>query len=308
MEGKRVNPFKFIAPSLCVFDLEWAPDADTVLRSNGLLNPERLRKFYGQDSTKEVSDKELIEFAKHSFTKNPNDEIFPPLKLAMNQILSVAVVIREADRESGEVESVNLYSDSLLNKTENRLIDGILNTFSGMPGRQIVGYASQAFDIPLLTQRALINGCNHYPFFHRPDKPWEGVDRFAKSNDWHIDLCEAVSSGSGDSRPKLSQIARACKIPAKLSIEGDDVASLWASGDHDKQSSIVEYNEQDALTTYLLWLRMALTFGLLSRAEYNKEIWLCQKMIVREIEEGKAHLHAFMDEWQRLDKNMGRIE
>jgi len=43
------------------------------------------------------------------------------------------------------------------------------------------------------------------------------------------------------------------KDKGKMDVDGEEVAFLWLDG---KLNEIVAYNEFDALTTYLVWLRV----------------------------------------------------
>ena len=128
------------------------------------------------------------------------------------------------------------------------------------PKPHLVGFNSRTADVPILVQRGLIQGVAAGAFCHRPGKPWEGVDYFHKSSEWHLDVKEIVS-GWGKGTPSLHEFAAASGIPGKIGTTGHDVHALWRAGDIRR---IVEYNQFDALTTYLVWLRMALFAGLLT--------------------------------------------
>ncbi len=82
-----------------------------------------------------------------------------------------------------------------------------------------------------------------------------------------------------------------------MEVDGNQVAALWLEGRLDE---IVQYNEFDALTTYLLWLRMAHLGGFFNDEGYESEQLLVEELITRDIEQGKTHLEAYRDEWQRL--------
>ena len=102
----------------------------------------------------------------------------------------------------------------------------------------------------VLLQRAMVNRLRQPAFCQRPDKPWEGTDDFSKASDAHIDLME-MFGGWGKGTPSLHEFATACGVPGKLLADGHSVVDLWLAGDVRR---IVQYNECDALSTYLLWL------------------------------------------------------
>ena len=87
-------------------------------------------------------------------------------------------------------------------------------------------------------------------------------------------------------------------IPGKLSQSGADVADLWMAGEIGR---IVAYNELDALTTYVLWLRVAHFAGFFTADEYGQEQALVEELLQNEQEQlGRDHLKQFLDEWTRL--------
>ena len=63
---------------------------------------------------------------------------------------------------------------------------------------------------------------------------------------------------------------------------------------------IVAYNEFDALTTYLVWLRVAHFGGHFTDQEYEVEQRLVRELILSEMENGKMHLKKYLEEWDRL--------
>ncbi len=76
------------------------------------------------------------------------------------------------------------------------------------------------------------------------------------------------------------------------------MATLWLQG---SLPEIMTYNECDALTTYLIWLRTAHLGGFFTESEYEEE-----QPRVRQIFEkegallGKEHLLEFLQEWECL--------
>ena len=60
------------------------------------------------------------------------------------------------------------------------------------------------------------------------------------------------------------------------------------------------YNECEALTTYLLSLRLAHIGGFICSGEYADEQQRVRELLEREGESpGKEHLNEFMEEWNR---------
>jgi hypothetical protein len=87
-------------------------------------------------------------------------------------------------------------------------------------------------------------------------------------------------------------------IPGKFEAEGEEVAAMWLSG---RLQDIVRYNCFDALTTYLLWLRVAHFAGHFNAAQYEEEQEHVRQLIMTETEKpGGDYLEKYFDEWQRL--------
>ena len=67
-----------------------------------------------------------------------------------------------------------------------------------------------------------------------------------------------------------------------------------------------QYNEQDALTTYQVWLRTALFAGRLSAQQFQDEQKLLRKMVEERAETaGNEHLVEYLEEWDRLRRLKG---
>ena len=145
-------------------------------------------------------------------------------------------------------------------------------------------------------QRAVVHGIQAQQFCARPDKPWEGVDYFARDSEYNIDLMRIVG-GWGKSTPKLHEMATLSGIPGKMDVDGNAVAVLWLQGDHRR---IVDYNECDAITTSLLWLRIAHLAGKFTSAQYEEEQERVRDLLTIEGNRGKDHLLKYLDVWKQL--------
>ena len=279
--------FKRIQERVWAFDAEWVPD------------PHTGRVVY--DLPESMDDRQVMAqmWRRGGATE---EEPRPYLKTVLCRVVSIAMVGRREeggevrlhlsslpapDEEPGEVSEIEMVT---------RFLDGV-----GKHQPQLVGYNSAAADLRILMQRGVAAGVSAPGFARRPDKPWEGVDYFAGS-DWHVDLID-ILGGRGRGRPSLHEMATACGIPGKFSSAGSDVADLWLAGDI---ARIVAYNEYDALTTYLLWLRVALFAGFFTVEQYQREQELVEELLRREQKRpGRDHLQAFLDEWLRLQQYTG---
>ncbi len=266
------------------FDLEWVPDPLAGRLLHGL-----------PDSTPDAAVLAEMWRAGGATDEDPT----PFLKTAVCRIVSIAVVERRA-RARGEEPTLNLLSLPRDPKSEEEAREAnVIGTFLSALGKnrpQLVGYNSHDSDLKILIQRALILGVQATEFARRPEKPWLGVDYFARGSDSNVDLKEIVG-GWGKAVPSLHEIAVQSGIPGKLDVDGNDVARLWLDGRLDE---ILAYNEMDALTTYLVWLRLAHFAGHFTTLEYADEEAHVRALVEREMASGKKYLARYLEAWDRL--------
>lgn len=275
---------KLVHDRVWAFDLEWVPD------------PLAGRLVHRLDD--DLTELEVL--AEMWRRGGATEEVPQPfLKTSLCRIVSVAAVERRV-RPDGAV-SVTLTSlprepDDTEQAAEGHVVGAFLEALSkNRP--QLVGFNSLGSDIPILLQRSLIHGLSAPGFCRRPDKPWEGIDYFARSSDWHLDLKDLVGAW-GAASPSLHELAVQSGIPGKMETDGAQVADLWHSGERRR---IVQYNEYDALTTYLVWLRLAHLAGHFDGAAYVMEQARVEQLVRGQIESGeRPHLERYLDEWQRL--------
>ncbi|MEO0793666.1 MAG: hypothetical protein AAFX93_00810 [Verrucomicrobiota bacterium] len=276
--------FKTIQPRLLSFDIEWTPDPMAAEALYGVKHeppysvPDAFRRMWA---------------AAGATPENPR----PWVKTMLCRIVSIAGIFREEHKDGSiDLKLVSLPSDPAdPEKCHERMI---LESFLKGIGRskpQLVGFNSGNADVPILVQRAIVNGISGFGFGDRPDKPWEGVDYFSTASDYHVDLQQAL--GRGQNTPRLHEAATICGIPGKVDVSGDNV---WALIELGKVKQVVDYNEFDAFTTHLLWARMAHFGGLLDGAAYEREQTLVRELLDKEVANGREHLTRYIAEWDRL--------
>jgi len=273
--------FKTVGSSVWAYDLEWVPDPDAGRRVYSL--------------PKDMPDEEVIAEMWRQGGATEEDPR-PYLKTILCRIVSVAAVTREGSRDRGyKLELRTLPRDPSRPMPEADLIADFLAAI-GRVRPQLVGYNSANADLPILVQRGIVNGVLAQAFCTRPNKPWEGADYFAKFSESHIDLKEIIS-GWGKGTPSLHEFATASRVPGKMGTSGDDVVGLWSQG---KIREIVEYNEYDAITTYLVWLRTAHFAGFFDDAQYTVEQDRVRALLADRIASGGRHLEAYRQKWEAL--------
>jgi len=276
--------FKTVANEVWAYDAEWVPDSISG------------RAAYNLPA--EMSDVDVIgEMWKEGGATEENPH--PYLKTALCRIVSVAVV----RRRMGPGREVRLDLFSLPSPEQPDLSEAsIVGRFLDAVGKakpQLVGFNSISADLVILVQRAVANGLTSPAFCKRPDKPWEGVDYFARGSEWHVDLKEELG-GWGRAGPTLHEIATSCGIPGKLDVSGDNVADMWFGTERRR---VVQYNECDSITTYLLWLRTAHFGGFLSTVEYLAEQRQFRQMLQNKAADtANDHLARYLDRWDVLSQ------
>ena len=274
--------FKTIGKCIWAFDLEWVPD------------PDAGRRVY--DLPNEMSDADVIlEMWKKGGATEENPR--PYIKTVLCRVVSVAVVSRECqgnDEIKLDLRSLPKAGEPL---EEAKLISRFF-TALGKEKPQLVGFNSSNSDLPILIQRGVATGISAPEFGKRPPKPWEGIDYFAKSEGAHIDLKDVLGAW-GKATPSLHEIAQVSRIPGKTGTTGHDVVTLWSAG---LVREIVEYNEFDALTTYLVWLRTAHFAGFFSGEQYHQEENRVKDLLIDRIGQGNNHLKLYLEKWESLKK------
>ncbi len=229
----------------------------------------------------------------------------PYLKTMLCRVVSVAVVVRKAQPDGqvflGLTSLPHAGEESM---TERELLDRFLTGLgTANPKPALIGFNSRDADLPILIQRGIAQGVSAPGFCRRPEKSWEGYDYFVKYNEGHVDLKEIICGGWGKSVPRLHDFAAACGVPGKIDTSGDNVLDLWLAGD---TQAIVHYNEFDALTTYLLWLRTAHFAGHFSDEAYADEVTRVRDLLNKRIAAGQEHLRRYVARWDEMGATADR--
>ena len=275
--------FKTVNKDVWAFDAEWVPD------------PEAGRRLY--QLQEDTSDSEVI---RKMWEEGGADEEnpMPYLKTTICRVISIAAVVR-TEKENGDVAlSLTALPHEIADPqqtTEAAILSRFLNAV-GEKKPQLVGFNSAKADLKVLLQRAVANGIQAAKFAKRPNKPWEGYDYFdARNSEGHVDLIEILGS-YGKSNPSLNEMATVCGIPGKMGVSGEEVAPMWLEG---RLTEIVAYNECDALSTYLIWLRMAYFGGFFDPQQYTEEQARVRNLLSTEgTLPGKEHLLEFLERWE----------
>jgi predicted PolB exonuclease-like 3'-5' exonuclease len=273
------------------FDCEWIPDVNAarlmIPESKGMPDEAALKMLWAANGATE---------------ENPR----PFVRLMQSRVVSIAMMIREYNPHLPDEESIKVKLVWLPGKPEDpaarderKIVGGFLSAV-GKRQPQLVGFNSRHSDLRILAQRALALGIPAKGFLNRPNKPWEGVDYFNRDSDYSLDLMDMIAGGfSGrGAAVSLHEAATLCGIPGKFGTHGDEVFDMWQEG---RYREIVQYNCYDAITTYLLWLRLAHVTGHFTVGEYGYEQELVREYLMGLAEEEEtAFIGDYLDEWDRL--------
>lgn len=282
--------FKTVHPLVWAFDAEWAPD------------PRAGRILYR--CPPEMSDPEVVVEMWRQGGATEEDPT-PFLKTVLCRVVSIAAVQRRVKNNTAELSLLWLPRD--VDDPPQQAEAHVIGTFLQALGKhrpQLVGYNSHGADLKILVQRAVVQGLSAPEFCRRPDKPWEGVDYFARGSEMNIDLLEILGAW-GKSTLSLNEVAALSGIPGKFETEGEQVARMWLTG---RWREIVEYNCFDALTTYLVWLRMAHFAGYFSAEQYREEQDLLRDSMIGWMDKPELQfLEKYLEEWERLQQATGQL-
>lgn len=264
------------------FDLEWVPDAHAG------------RILYGADDAVSERDVMSVMWKRGGATI---EEPRPFIKTVMCRIVSIAAMRRSVTPEGITLDllSVPIDVDDCHQIGERKMLECFLGELSAHRP-QLVGFNSFGADLKILMQRAVVHGLSADGLFERDREPFPAnLERLPAH---HVDLMR-ILGGWGKSTPSLHEMATLSGIPGKMGIDGGDVARLWLEG---RRRRIVDYNEFDAVTTYLLWLRVAHSAGSFTTREYDTEQERVRAMLdAKSRTPCGAHMAAYLSEWERLD-------
>jgi 3'-5' exonuclease len=278
---------KSLPNQIWAFDVEWTPD------------PKAGRLLYKIPET--ATDREVLQIMwKEGGATDENPQPF--LKTVLCKIVSLSVLIRKFDNiNTNKVMLLTLpNTDNEASRDEPQILRRFLEGV-GKYQPLLVGFNSHAADLKILVQRAVIHGVSVPGFFKRPDKPWEPGDYFSRENDNHIDMFYLLSRGERGG-PSLNEMATLSGIPGKFDMQGQDIHELLFE-EHGLQK-VLEYNEFDAITTYLLFLRMAYVSGFFTDDIYKDEQKIVKEFLESEcIKEKKVHLREYLEKWLAMKKD-----
>jgi len=212
------------------------------------------------------------------------------LPVFQHRVIAISVVLRTqselnvwslGDPGSSEAELIQRFFDGLERYTPD-----------------LVSWNGGGFDLPVLHYRGLQCGVQSPKYWDVGDE-----DRSFRYNNYlsrfhwrHIDLMDVLSGFQFRARARLDDIAVMLGFPGKMGVKGDQVWSLYQSG---QTKAIRDYCETDVLNTYLVYLRFQYMRGLLDASMLEAELSRVRGFLEQS---GEPHLQAFLSAWQSNEK------
>lgn len=216
-------------PSVIVWDLETVPDLGGFAAANDLVGK----------SDAEVREAIGDKFPKHIY----------------HSIVCIGALIAHREPDHWAVDAVG--APHVGERTEKELITAFCDKIAEL-SPQLVTFNGNSFDLPVLRYRAMVHGVSAPGLYTRP--------YFHRYTEDAVDLCDALSSFSSQSKATLHEIGRVMGLPGKpKGIDGSEVERHFREG---KIEEIAEYCETDVVGTYQVWLRYELFRGTLSQTAF----------------------------------------
>ncbi|MCC6933808.1 MAG: hypothetical protein IT292_11265 [Deltaproteobacteria bacterium] len=167
---------------------------------------------------------------------------------------------------------------------------------------QTFTYNGSGFDLSVILQRAVIVGVPLGKFGKRPTQGWNEPSIYHRDNPWFVDLMKVLSLGNtGKAVPSLNEMLTQMGFPGKMETSGSGVYDLWKER---RFKAIRDYNDYDAISTYLLFAAMGYAGGLFTLEQFKEEELKTLQTYLEEkrAEEEYAHLQSFLKEWKQVQR------
>jgi len=238
---------------ILAFDIETIPDVAGLRRTH--------------DLPPALSDDAVLDWYTQKRRARTGGDFVP---LHYQRVVAIACALR--DGAGFKIASVGTAED-----TEPELIRRFFD-LSDKHTPQLVSWNGGAFDLPVLSYRALIHGVTAARFWD-----WGDDDRDFRFNSYlsrfhtrHLDLMDVLALYQPRAGAGLAAMARLCGFPGKLGMDGSDVHDAILAG---KLDEVRRYCETDVLNTYLVYQRFRLLRGEIAAGEYASEISLARERI-----------------------------
>jgi predicted PolB exonuclease-like 3'-5' exonuclease len=238
--------------SVLVFDFETIPDC------------EGLRRLYINERP-EVQDWDDTKLAEMAFDEREAQTGQRFLPAHLQKIVAISCVFR--DQHQLKVKSLGEPEDD-----ESKIISLFIKTIEKYTP-QLVSWNGSGFDMPVLLQRALINGLEAQRLLEwgETDKDFKYQNYLNRYHTRHLDLMDFLSLYQRGTRAPLDDIAKLCGLPGKMGMDGSQVWPAYQAG---KIEEIRHYCETDVMNTYGVFVFFQHLKGQISTEQMYAELSL----------------------------------
>ena len=265
-----------IHENIVVFDIETIPDTSLASELCDI----------DKEAIKNMTQMEIRKEMENYHVDNHNNGF---LRQPFHRIACISFLTAKIDYSSGKEEYIfdQLESYSSFKSTEEEVVKDFWALLEEKKPR-IISFNGRTFDINVLKCKALKYGLDCGWYFNLGGK-FDGYE-YPYSNS-HFDLLYRYGQYT------LHEMCILLNIPCKLGVDGSRVAEYVDNG---KYNEVREYCETDVLATYLVYLRMALTQGIIDKNGYNYAVTDIERHL-KEKQSEKKGLKEFLDAWYKLN-------
>ncbi|MGX3010044.1 3'-5' exonuclease [Helicobacter sp. 23-1044] len=270
---------------LCVFDCESVPDSAL------------LREVYGYSG-------DDLSVCKMAFAKQKEFSGSEFLPLPFHKIIMISVL--ECD-DGGYFKRIGNFgydeADSAM-PNEGKILERFLYYLNKQQPK-LVSFNGRNFDLPAIMLRAMKYHLSAESYFetdnaaHNKNK-WENY-RSKFSENFHIDLMDALSSHGAVRGLKLDVVCKMAGIVGKFDMSGDDVWRLYFDGEYQK---IAHYCQSDVLNTYWLYLKYQLLQGKIALFEYADLLNVFLEKMPKDRDYSEIFESALRAEMEKITQNL----
>jgi len=210
--------------------------------------------------------------------------------------IPIAISTLQAD-ETYRIHSLGCFGADRFPEAE--LVTKFWQTFES--AQTLITFNGRGFDLPVLETQALKHGLSLPRYFATGEN--RSTYRGSRYTDaYHIDLCDFLSNfGAAQRRNSLDLLAKMIGLPGKYTIAGEDVEYLYRQG---RQKEINQYCMTDVLQTYLLFLRLELLRGKITKPAYEEVVAATRENLLQRASQAGTEnfLLDFLQRWEKAGK------
>lgn len=246
--------------AVLVFGIETIPDVTG------------FRRLHGLDPA--LSDAEVAELAFQMRRAQTGKDFLP---LHLQRVVAISCVLRS---ERG----LRVRSLAEPEQSEGEIVQGFFDGLEESTPR-LVSWNGSGFDLPVLHCRGLVHGVR------APHHAMLGDGDRVACQAPHTDLANLLAMGQPPAQVPLGELAKLIGFPGLRVRDDAEVWETWQAG---KFAVVREGCETEAMNAYLVYLRLRLMRGEMTRAEYDTEI-ACVRLELKALD--LPHWEEFLGAW-----------